>query len=68
MDSFKRLFNLGDKVCIVGIIESDPLYGRIGTYAGTSSDDGYQVIIVLDEPTETHLAMVFPVVCLEAVN
>ena len=65
MTDYKNKFAIGQNVRVVGVEKTDPTYGLEGTYAGTSSDDGYLVIVILNKPTDTHLAVTFPVVCLE---
>ena len=66
MTDYKNTFSVGQNVRIVGVDQTDPTYGVTGVYAGSASYDGYLGIIILDNPTETHMAVTFPVVCLES--
>lgn len=58
-------FSLGENVRIVNFPEGDALNGATGTFMGISTNDGYLGIMLLDKPTETHLAITLPVVCLD---
>lgn len=58
-------FKVGDKVRIVNIPITDSMYGRIGTYAGQATTDGYVAIVILDNPLPSALAITIPFVCLE---
>lgn len=58
-------FSLGENVRIVNFPDGDLLNGATGTFMGISTNDGYIGIVLLDVPTETHLAITLPVVCIE---
>lgn len=64
MDEFEK-FELGENVRIVGLPKDHEMYGVEGTYAGVATNDGYLAIVILNKPTDTHIAVTFPVECLK---
>lgn len=58
-------FSLGENVRIINLPEGDSLNGATGTFVGIGDNEGYIGIVLLDKPTETHIAINMPVVCLD---